>query len=152
MTSNEPLVERVAVVTDDGMTISAHFGRARYYLVVTIEGGTITGREMRPKASHHDFVHAENEAEDHEHGHNHDDDHGHGSGHGHGAGAQNRHERMFSTITDCSVVLARGMGMGAYQGLQEAGIRPLVTAVSDLEEALSRYIAGRLEDHPERLH
>jgi predicted Fe-Mo cluster-binding NifX family protein len=139
---------KIAIVTDDGKTISAHFGRARHYLVATIEAGEISVREMRPKAGHHDFVHAEQE----EAGHGHEHGHEHGEDHGRGADAQNRHARMFAVITDCSVVLARGMGAGAYEGLQEAGIRPIVTTVSTIDEALHAYIEGRLEDHPEKLH
>ena len=35
---------KIAAVTDDGKTISAHFGRARYYVVVTVEDGKVTER------------------------------------------------------------------------------------------------------------
>jgi predicted Fe-Mo cluster-binding NifX family protein len=148
----ESLSMKIAVVTDDGRTISAHFGRARHYLVATIEAGKISDREMRPKTGHHDFVQAEREEPGHgdEHGHGHD--HTHQEGHGRGPAAQNRHARMFAAITDCSVLLARGMGAGAYEGLHDAGIRPVVTTVSSIDEALQAYIDGRLEDHPERLH
>jgi predicted Fe-Mo cluster-binding NifX family protein len=44
---------KIAAVTDDGETISQHFGRARYYKVYVVDDGTITGREMRDKAGHH---------------------------------------------------------------------------------------------------
>jgi predicted Fe-Mo cluster-binding NifX family protein len=138
---------KIAVVTDDGNTISAHFGRARHYLVATIEEGEIRAREMRSKANHHDFIDGAHGGTDHgEH------EHSHGEGHGRGAGARNRHTSMFATIADCSVVLARGMGAGAYEGLQEAGIRPIVTTVHEIESALRSYMEGQLEDHPEKLH
>ena len=134
---------KIAAVTDDGKTISAHFGRARQYKVATVEDGEIKAWELRAKAGHHDFVHEEGDDAGHSHA---------GEGHGHGDGAQSRHARMFATITDCSAVLARGMGEGAYAGLQDAGIRPIVTIVSDIDEAVRAYVAGRLEDHPEKLH
>ena len=43
---------KIAVVTDDERTISRHFGRAPYYLVVTIDAGKVIGRELRDKANH----------------------------------------------------------------------------------------------------
>jgi predicted Fe-Mo cluster-binding NifX family protein len=139
---------KIAAVTDNGKTISAHFGRARYYVVVTVEDDVIVAQEMRPKAGHHDFAHEQGEGSEHEHGPGRE----HSRGHGWGVHAQSRHARMFSAITDCQVLLARGMGAGAYYGLQEAGIRPIVTTMADVHEAVSAYVEGHLQDHPEKLH
>lgn len=151
---------KIAAVTDDGTTISAHFGRARYYAVVTVEDGHITDREMRPKTGHHDFAHGEHgeDGHGHEHSHEHNHEHNpehsheHGQGHGWDAGAQRRHQAMFAAITDCDVLLARGMGQGAYYGLHDAGIRAVVTMVRSIDEAVQAYVEGRLDDHPEKLH
>jgi len=38
---------KIAVISDDGKTISRHFGRAPYYLVLTVEDGKIVAREQR---------------------------------------------------------------------------------------------------------
>lgn len=129
---------KIAAVTDDGQTISAHFGRAPHYLVVTVEAGQITTREQRDKAGHN-HCHGE-----HEHPHDHSHEH-HNGGQGH-------HARMIAAITDCEVVLTRGMGSGMYANLQQAGIRPILTTVANIDEAIAAYLAGHLEDHPERLH
>ena len=40
---------KIALITDDGKTISQHFGRAPYYLVVTIDEGKVIDRETREK-------------------------------------------------------------------------------------------------------
>ncbi len=40
---------KIALITDDGKSISQHFGRAPYYLVVTLEDGKEVNRELRPK-------------------------------------------------------------------------------------------------------
>ena len=40
---------KIAAITDDGQTISQHFGRAAYYAVLTIEDGKIIAREQREK-------------------------------------------------------------------------------------------------------
>jgi predicted Fe-Mo cluster-binding NifX family protein len=53
---------KIAVVSDDLKTISAHFGRAQYYLIYTIEDGKVIGQETRAKPGHNQFV-----SEHHEH-------------------------------------------------------------------------------------
>jgi predicted Fe-Mo cluster-binding NifX family protein len=47
---------KIAVVTEDEVTISQHFGRAPYYMVYTVEGGKVTEKERRDKAGHHTFA------------------------------------------------------------------------------------------------
>ena len=129
---------KIAAVTEDGVTISQHFGRAPYYLVLTVVDGQVVGREQREKVAHGrgagEHVHVEGQA------------------HGFDAASQDTHGRMAAPITDCQVLLARGMGMGAYESLQQAGIRPVVTDVADIDAAVQAYLAGNLTDHVEKLH
>jgi len=47
---------KIAAVTEDGTTISQHFGRAPYYLVVTVEDGQIVNKEKEDKVGHHSFA------------------------------------------------------------------------------------------------
>jgi predicted Fe-Mo cluster-binding NifX family protein len=136
---------KIAIATDDGQTISAHFGRATHYLVFSVEGNQITGHELRAKAGHHQLQHEHTDTHTH---HPHD----HQAGHGMDAGAKSRHARMIAAITDCEAVLACGMGRGIYLDLQQAGIRPVLTTVANITEAVELHLAGRLDDHPERLH
>lgn len=133
---------KIAVVTDDGSSISQHFGRAKGYVVFTIEDGRIAEREWREKAGHQQFA-----QEHHEHEH-----HTHDHGHGLGAHSADKHTQMIEPIRDCSVVLVRGMGTGAYLAMQQAKIRPQITDIADAEEAVCAYIDGNLVDHPEWLH
>lgn len=135
---------KIAAVTNDGKTISAHFGRATNYAVLTVEKGQIVARELRDKASHRDF---QREGEHGRHDH-HDDPRGRGFGR-HSA---DKHRRMFAAVNDCEVVLARGMGQGARNGLQQMGIDPILTDVNDIELAARAVIDGSIVDHPERLH
>jgi predicted Fe-Mo cluster-binding NifX family protein len=153
---------KIAVVTDNGQTISAHFGRAPYYLVFTVENGAISRREMREKAGHHQFAGEHHEHGDcHEHGHQHDhhhehdahgDCHEHSHEHGTGPHAADKHARMIESIIDCEVVIVRGMGRGAYTAMQGANITPIITDVVDPEAAVHAYLAGNLVDHTDRLH
>ena len=134
---------KIALVSNDGKTISAHFGRARLYVVVTVEDGRVVDREVREKAHH---------AHGHHHDHRHDPPVGSGRGDGPGGGARPRHQEMIEPIRDCDLLVSRGMGTGAYAGLQAAGIRPILTDLRTVDEAVQAYLEGRLVDHPERLH
>jgi predicted Fe-Mo cluster-binding NifX family protein len=59
---------------------------------------------------------------------------------------------MAAAIADCQVLLARGMGAGAYQSMEQAGIRPVITDIAEIDQAVQAYIEGRLVDHTELLH
>jgi predicted Fe-Mo cluster-binding NifX family protein len=163
MESRETL--RIAAVTDDGRTISAHFGRARAYLVCAVEDGRVVAQELRDKAGHHtfaaggqgahdhDLAHDHDPAHGHEHAHDHEPGHGHhDGGHGTGPGAGVRHAAMIEPIRDCAVVLACGMGRGAYAALEGAGVEPFVTTERSIADAVRAYLAGELVNHTERLH
>ena len=130
---------KIAVITDDGKTISQHFGRAPYYMVLTIEDGKIAGREMRDKLGHNNFSSEQHE----EH---------HGQSHGMDAASHDRHAQMAEAIADCQVLLCGGMGMGAYQSMLQLNVQPVVTDLQDIEAAVQAYINGNIIDHTEKLH
>lgn len=134
---------KIAAVSEDGVTISQHFGRAPFYVVITIEDGKIIARERRDKMGHAQFV-----AEPHEE-HSPESD---PRGHGFDPAAQNRHARMAAAIADCDILLARGMGAGAYYSMEQAGIRPILTEIAFIDEAVLAVISGQIVDHREWLH
>lgn len=137
---------KIAAVTNDGRSISAHFGRARHYLVMTIENQAVVSSEIRDKA-----------ACDHSHHHDH---------HDHPAQASNltlmdaapatqgsdHHADAVSLIADCEIVLSRGMGRGMHTRLQSAGVRAVLTDIVLIEDAVAAYLAGNLQEHPELVH
>jgi predicted Fe-Mo cluster-binding NifX family protein len=59
---------------------------------------------------------------------------------------------MSDVIADCEALLCRGMGMGAYQSMQTRGIRPVVTDIAVIDEAVMAYIEGSIVDQVDRLH
>ncbi|MBI5302248.1 MAG: NifB/NifX family molybdenum-iron cluster-binding protein [Chloroflexi bacterium] len=120
---------KVAVVTEDGTRISAHFGRAPYYEIVTVDAGKIAARERRSKAFHQ--THGQHE-------------------HHHGAG--DTHNDMLASARDCVAVIAGGMGNGAFSFIQAAGLEAIITDERDIERAALAYAAGTLVNHLERLH
>jgi len=131
---------KVAAITDDGKTISQHFGRAAYYLVATIENGQIINRELRHKLGHTHFVNQPHPEEQP------------GQPHGTNAASHNKHLQMAEAIADCQALLCRGMGMGAYESMKVRGIRPVVTDIVSIDEAVMAYVEGRIVDQVERLH
>lgn len=131
---------KIAAITDDGQTISQHFGRAPYYLVLTIEEGKVTQREMRDKMGHSHFTEQHSAAEVQ------------GAGHGMDADSHNKHVSMANTIADCKALLCGGMGMGAYESMRQLNIQPVVTDISKIDEAVQAFIDGKLVDHTELLH
>lgn len=131
---------KIALVTDDGTTISAHFGRAKYYEIVQVHEGVVTHRERREKAGHHSFA----EAEQH---------HDHGNGpHGFDEASRDKHASMVAPIMDCQLMVARGMGAGAYHHITEAKIVPVLTDNNTIDEAVKEIISGTIANHTERLH
>jgi len=131
---------KIAVVTEDGATISQHFGRAPYYAVVTVENGEVTARETRAKAGHHTFSGGEHPAT------------AHGEKHGFDAASQSRHSIMADAIADCQVLLAGGMGWGAYESLKGRNVETIITDVENVDEAVGLYLQGVLPNLMERLH
>ncbi|MEW6406340.1 MAG: NifB/NifX family molybdenum-iron cluster-binding protein [Chloroflexota bacterium] len=131
---------KIAAITDDGKTISQHFGRAQYYLVVHVENGQIVGREMRSKLGH---THYSNQPHEEEKS---------GQRHGMDAASHNKHLQMSEAITDCEALLCRGMGMGAYESMKARNIRPVITDIADIDEAILAYAKGQIIDHVEKLH
>ena len=131
---------KIAAITEDRATISQHFGRAPLYLVVTVEDGNIVGKKTRAKAGHHTFAagqHPETAPWER---------------HGYDAGAQSRHASMAETIADCQVLIAGGMGRGAYENMKSYDIEPVVTDVENIDEAVTLYLGGKLTNLMDRLH
>jgi predicted Fe-Mo cluster-binding NifX family protein len=131
---------KIAVVTDDGITICQHFGRAQYYMVVTVDNGKVVNKEQRNKAGHH-VAGAEHASQA-----------SHGERHGFDANAQASHVGMMANITDCQLLIAGGMGWGAQESLKQAGIAVHMTDVENIDEAIQMYVQGKLPNLQERLH
>jgi len=131
----------IAVITEDGKNISKHFGRAPYYMIVTLENGKIVKKEQRNKAGHHTFgdqPHAE---------------HAPGQRHGYDTASQSKHSAMAETMADCKLLIAGGMGWGAYDSLKSMGIETIITDVDDIEQAVNLYLQNKLTNlAAEKLH
>jgi predicted Fe-Mo cluster-binding NifX family protein len=116
---------KIAFPTDDGMKISAHFGRAPYFVVADVDGDGAPHFEQRAKAYHGEAQH---------------------EGHGHD------HADMFAPIADCQVLIAGGMGQGALDAAAQQGMEVILTGEKDIRAAFEAYRAGRLTSDPRRIH
>ncbi len=125
---------KIALVTLNGKTISQHFGRSPYYIIYTVKNNEITGQELRRRGTGH---FAEGAQEQHE-------EHDNSQGHGMGADADRKHASMAQEIADCDVLVAGGMGTGAYNSFTNAGLKVVMTDHADAHEATLAYLKGEL--------
>jgi predicted Fe-Mo cluster-binding NifX family protein len=121
---------KIGIVTDDKKTISPHFGMARFFLVYEIQDGVVLKKEERNK-----FFHAQ-----------------HRDHHGEATPESSVHENMLSAVKDCEAIIARGMGMGMYESINQLGKKPFITSIALVDDAARAYIEGTLDNHVERLH
>jgi predicted Fe-Mo cluster-binding NifX family protein len=125
---------KIAIVSDDHETISAHFGRALFYEIFTVEAGKVIERKTHSRSPDQlAGMHGQHNQ----------------TGDGH---HQHDHNAMIAPISDCQVLVAGGMGMGAHISLKEHGIQPVITEIGEIQAAVKAFLAGTLLDHPERLH
>ena len=118
---------KIAVPSDDGETISRHFGQARYFQVLTLDGERVANSEQRAKASH-------------QHG-----DHSHAAGVHPG-------QQMVETISDCQVLISGGMGAPAFAKASAAGLQVILTRERTIQAAVEAFRAGTLANEPTLIH
>jgi predicted Fe-Mo cluster-binding NifX family protein len=134
---------KIAIASINEQTISAHFGRAEKYIVFSVEDGQIIDRKTIPKLGHRHFAPQGSGKHSHQPG---------ARGSGFGRQANCKHEQMVENIRDCDILLAGGMGHGVYQDLQNWGIKPIVTDITDVETAVQAVLDDTIIDHTDKLH
>ncbi len=136
---------KIAFVADDERSLSAHFGRAPYVVVVSVENGAEVGREVRQKEAHGSGEHHdEHGVQLHEPGeHTHTDDHDH---------HQRDHGGKFAAMRDCDVMVVRGIGSPALAHAEGMGLKVFLTREQTIDAALARYLDGTLDHDARRIH
>lgn len=124
---------KIAFASDNGRNISAHFGRAEFYVIVEIGDGREQTRRLVSKESTSCNC-------------------SHEEGHAHSTHEDGKHKAIFEPIKDCQVLIAGGMGRGAFLRLQKMGLQAMLTAHEAIEDALADFMAGRLTHFPNRIH
>ncbi len=131
---------KIAIVTTDGETVSQHFGRSPYYKVYTIENGDPVHVEMRERGTGH-FAREQQPVQHEEH---HDTDHA--GRHGYGSDADRKHASMAGEIADCDVLVAGGMGSGAYESFRRAGLEVFLTDLHQINDVVNAFVEGKLKN------
>lgn len=116
---------KIAVPTNDGTSISRHFGRSAAFLVFDIQDGKLAARDVRPNDGQH-------------HGH-----HGDQCKNDSQAARAHNHSGIIGSIADCDVVLSSGMGQGAVEALKSCGITTVfVDETGAADQIVESYLAG----------
>ena len=114
---------KIAIPTNDGINISAHFGRCREFLIFEAQNGQVKLIETRINAGCHE----------------------HGSGSGDGVAEHHSHSGFVDALRDCETVLCGGIGAGAVAALKAGGIPVvLVEADGSAEQIVSAFQSGAL--------
>ena len=131
---------KLAIVTLDGETVSQHFGRSPYFKIYTIENNKIVNTELRERGTGHFAAHRQ-------HAHTIETDTGHSSGrHGYGSDADRKHASMADEIGDCQVLVAGGMGQGAYESFRRAGLEVILTDQIMIDDIVRDFMNGNLKN------
>ncbi len=152
---------RIAVIASDREKLSSHFGEAPMFLIYEIDGNQPRFVEVR-----------ENPVKDAPGYHHHGEAHTHGEGFGMGrgmgggrgmglgmgrgmgrgmGGGRGKWHVLADMLSDCDVIIGRGMGPAAYQNFQSIGKKVILSKEIKVEEALKKFIAGELEHDPRRV-
>jgi predicted Fe-Mo cluster-binding NifX family protein len=116
---------RIAVASDDGVDVAAHTGRCRGFVVFDINGQEATRNEYRPNTF---TAHAQGKCSGVE-----------GDAHAH-----HSHGPLLDALTDCRVLVTRGLGPRLIADLAARGVEAYVCEVTQAEEAARQYAQGRL--------
>ena len=118
---------KIAIPTNDGLTISEHFGRSTGFLLFEVDSDRVVSTETKPNRGVHS----------HDHSACGGDHAGEGGKHDHGA--------ILSSIAGSEVVICAGMGWRAAEALKLAGIREVVvTEPGNAQEKVQAYLRGEL--------
>lgn len=131
---------KIAVITEDGKTISQRPGGASYYQVLTIEKGRIIHAETRRMVNHDQTPAAKPE----EHRQDpYDAD----------STAPSENARTAPAMDDCQIVFCGGLGLSSTDNLRSMDIQPFITGLlRDIEQAVQKHIEDRLVDHTQKVH
>lgn len=121
---------KLAIASQDGTTMSQHFGHSSCFIIYEIEEDTVKGREVRALAAP---AHGATDEPDH-------------------APQAHGHDGLLQALEGCDALLCGGIGSRAAEDLRAHRINTLVTLDTDLDpdEAVQRLLSGKLR--PGRVH
>jgi predicted Fe-Mo cluster-binding NifX family protein len=125
---------KIAVPSNDGVNISAHFGRSKGFIIFETIGNQISSQKY-----------TENSVTGHATGHHNDNDHHHGDTGNH----NHSHAGILGALSACETVIAGGMGQRLYNDLVTANKNVYVTREENAEQAVMLYLKEGLDNNPD---
>lgn len=116
----------IALPSQDGNTLSGHFGRSPIFAVYETADGEIKKKELRKNAGAH--------------GHGECSHGSHDKGGGHHC-----HTTLLETLHDVDLVISAGMGKKMYDDLVHAGKIVLLSAEDDCDTIVNKFLSGNLQ-------
>lgn len=130
---------KIAVASNNSVKVSGHLGRCKAFVVFETNENEILYKEIRENTfRHHGSEHGN---------HGHDEEHHHGYGHGEGGG--HNHNALIEIIKDCNHVIFQSGGWRIIEDLQTNNINPILTDEEYAEEAVKKFLSGKLETKDE---
>ena len=121
---------KIAIPTNDGTSISEHFGRSASFLIFDIENGHIKRRELKPNGAKHS--------------------HSPGTCDHRTTGSEpHSHAGILAALAGCDIVICGGMGQKAAEALRSCGTQILVAPPASAEDTVVAYLAGKLTPQTE---
>ncbi|MGV8172241.1 MAG: NifB/NifX family molybdenum-iron cluster-binding protein [Candidatus Woesearchaeota archaeon] len=114
---------KIAIASDDKITISHHFGKAAGFSVFETVNNKIIKEDYRLNV-------------------------GKNSGE---CGSCN-HQMMINNIKDCEYVISYGMGRRIYDDLTANNIKAVVTEEKNVKDALKKFMENTLKNRIDKLH
>ena len=115
---------KIAIPSNDQITISRHFGRAAGFMILDIEKNKVVHKEYKS-----------NTFTGHAKGQHHEKEHNHS------------HHGIFNAIGGCQTVIAGGMGRRLYTDFEQKGMEVFVTSENDIEKALELFFSNALDNN-----
>jgi predicted Fe-Mo cluster-binding NifX family protein len=114
---------KIAIASDDKITISHHFGRAKGFMIFDLANDKVLSEEYRENV-----------------------------GKSNGECGSCNHSLMINNIKDCELVISYGMGQHIYDDLSENNIKAVVTEEKTVKDALNKFIKNDLKNRTDKLH
>lgn len=136
---------KIAFVTKNKKNIVGTFGSTKYFKVYNIESGKIVNQEEREVFVDEADDSVPNIMEN--------------SGTSGPKFSLNvvdkskeKHMKIAKSISDCNVVIARGMCANAWDSIEKFNMTPILTTNKDFEPTIDEYLKGSLVNHKENIH
>ena len=131
---------KIALATDDRQYIAKRTGRAKEFVIYTIENGKIQNIEFKENLHKHYHDHDEEHEHSHRHGRKHKHQHTGHHKHEHGA---HHHDEVVEVLKDVDVLLYKALGKYMRQDMLDAKINVKRTSKEMLEEAIREFLAEK---------